>query len=383
MHQIATPNLSEITDAPARKSMGNTSRRSTKFTHVSRHWKRRTAQAALALTVVGGGLVAFGTAAWAHANIVTGVASCASPLGSGYKITWTVANDYNLSETAQVGSATGGLSTVTPLSFTIVASGNGSGGNGTQPYKTKTLAQALPASASGTITLSVNATFSDGFQVTNSGSMTLPGSCGKPPTTTTTTPPTTTTTPHSTTTTTTPRTVTTTTTPHGTTTTTVPGTVTTTTPSPGTPTTTTPSPGLTIVKTERIAGSPSFVRGPIDAIVGDRIDYRLLVTNTGNTSLNVVVTDAKCDAGTIAPTGTQVIAAGASVDYTCSHVLGARTSVDFRNIAYATGTTPTGTTVGPFHSTVYVVVHTPVLRVNTLIPAKPAIPVKKNATFTG
>jgi hypothetical protein len=354
--------------------MGNTATRITRSLRAGRHWKRRTAQAALALTVVSGGLVAFGSTAWAHANIVSGVASCASPLGTGYKVAWTVANDYNLKETAQAGSVTGGLATLTPLSFTIAASGNGSGGNGTLPYKTAALEQTLPASASGTITLSINATFSDGFQVSNSGSLALPGTCGKPPTTTTTI----------------PRSTTTTTIPRSTTTTTVPRSSTTTTTTPKIPVVTVPptplvtqTPGLTIVKTERVAGSPSFVRGPISAIVGDRIDYHLLVTNTGNTSLNVIVSDAKCDGGTLTPSGTQTIASGASLIYTCSHVLGARAGVSFRNIAFATGTTPTGTTVGPFHSTVYVTVHTPVLRVDTLIPAKPAVPVKKNATFTG
>src|ERR1700735_2257430 len=103
-----------------------------------RNRKRRTlhriANLGLLIAIAATGLLGFGTAAFAHANIVSGVASCATPPGSGYPVVWTVSNDWNLSETAQVVTATGGLSSLSALSLTIPASGAGSGGEGMLPY---------------------------------------------------------------------------------------------------------------------------------------------------------------------------------------------------------------------------------------------------------
>jgi uncharacterized repeat protein (TIGR01451 family) len=126
------------------------------------------------------GLVAVAGPASAHANIVTGVAVCASPAGTGSVVTWTVANDYNLSESAQVTAATGGLSTVNPVTQAIAASGNGTGGSGVLPYTTATVTQTLGSSVAGSATLSVTGTFSDGFVTTNTGTVALPSSCTAP-----------------------------------------------------------------------------------------------------------------------------------------------------------------------------------------------------------
>ena len=137
------------------------------------------------------GLVVTGTAASAHANIVTATAACAVPAGSGSVVTWHVANDYNLSEVVTVSDATGGAASVAPQAFSIAASGNGHGGDGTTPYTSATLVQTLPATTSGTDTLTVSSTYSDGFTVADSGSVTLLSGCSPvaPPTTTTTTVP--------------------------------------------------------------------------------------------------------------------------------------------------------------------------------------------------
>jgi hypothetical protein len=123
------------------------------------------------------GLVAVAGSASAHANIVTGVASCAAPAGTGVTVTWTVANDYNLAETANVTAATGGLTTVTPLSQAVAASGNGSGGDGTEPYVTATVTQTLDSTVAGSASLTVVGTFSDGFVSTNTGVVALPSNC--------------------------------------------------------------------------------------------------------------------------------------------------------------------------------------------------------------
>jgi hypothetical protein len=122
-------------------------------------------------------------------------------------------------------------------------------------------------------------------------------------------------------------------------------------------TTTTPTtehPGIKIVKSERVGSSGDYVGGPISAHVGDGIDYRMVVSNTGDTSLTIAFSDPRCDSGTLAPAGTQTIAAGGSLAYTCSHLLVAGDGSSFTNTATATGTSPSGDHVGPVSSSVVV-----------------------------
>ena len=156
------------------------------------HWLRRAVQAGLASLIAVAGLVTFSAAATVSTtNVVSGVAACAPSSGTGYTITWTVANTLNLNETGTVTAATGGLATVTPTTFTLAASGNGAGGAGSAPYKSATLTQTLPATASGTITLSTQATWSDNSTAAASGTVDLSTlSCGTTSGTTTTTTPT-------------------------------------------------------------------------------------------------------------------------------------------------------------------------------------------------
>jgi hypothetical protein len=117
------------------------------------------------------GFALFAVPAFAHANAVTGTATCAT--GGGFAITWTVANDFKLSEVATVTSATGGVSTVSGSPAQIA------GSNG-QPFKTATMTQALPASTTGPATLTVNGVWSDNFSTSNSGSTSLPSGCTPP-----------------------------------------------------------------------------------------------------------------------------------------------------------------------------------------------------------
>ena len=88
-------------------------------------------------------------------------------------------------------SATGGSNTLSQTSFTIPASGNGTGGAGQLPYQSVTVVQTLPQSVSGTIAsrrerhLLWTAT-----RPPTSGGITAPTNCPpSPPTTTTTTVP--------------------------------------------------------------------------------------------------------------------------------------------------------------------------------------------------
>jgi len=145
---------------------------------------RRTVNAGLAagillLGVVGAVLVDPG-AAFAHSNYVTGVASC-STVGANEDITWTVSNDYNLSETATVVSATGGVGTVSGSPAAIPASPG-------QPYKFVIMKQVLPGTTTGSATLGVKGVWSDNYSTTDWGTVSLPTGCVAPPPTVTTAP---------------------------------------------------------------------------------------------------------------------------------------------------------------------------------------------------
>jgi uncharacterized repeat protein (TIGR01451 family) len=162
--------------------MGNKMTNTTRFAH----WLRRIAQGGLALSLVLIGLVTFSTVASAHDDLIVGVASCSSPLGSGYTVSWTVSNNYDMSEAGAVTSVTGGLATLHTASFTIAAQdaayvSNQTSQGATLPYLTAELTQKLPARASGVITLSTNSTWADGTNVSDSGTAELSGlQCGAP-----------------------------------------------------------------------------------------------------------------------------------------------------------------------------------------------------------
>ncbi len=127
---------------------------------------RRVVEGVVASAVAILGLVAFSTPAFAHDNIVSASGACADPLGTGYKVTWTIANDYNATESGSVTSVTGGLATLSATTFSIAASPH-------TPYSTTTLTQTLPASASGSVTLNISSTWSDGYSRTDQGTFDL------------------------------------------------------------------------------------------------------------------------------------------------------------------------------------------------------------------
>jgi uncharacterized repeat protein (TIGR01451 family) len=149
------------------------------------HRFRRMAQGVLALSLVLVGIVAFSTVASAHNDTVVGVASCASPLGSGYSVSWTVSNEWDLSETGTVTSVTGGLATLSATTFSIPAqdayAATHPSRGATLPYLTAAMTQKLPAQASGVITLTTNSKWADGVDVSDAGTAELSGlHCGAP-----------------------------------------------------------------------------------------------------------------------------------------------------------------------------------------------------------
>jgi hypothetical protein len=136
------------------------------------------AQGGLALSLVLIGIVAFSSVASAHNDAVVGVASCSSPLGSGYTVSWTVSNNWDVSEAGTVTSVTGGLATLHATTFTIAAqdaayASTKTSRGATLPNLTAALTQKLPASASGVITLTTNSTWADGVKVSDSGTAEL------------------------------------------------------------------------------------------------------------------------------------------------------------------------------------------------------------------
>jgi hypothetical protein len=133
-------------------------------------------QVGAALTIAACTLVALSPAAFAHANIISGIASCGPPTGTSFQITWSVTNDWNLPETAEV-SATGGVGTLSAASLEIPASGNGSGGAGQLPYATVTTIQTLPNSVTGPISVNVSSRYSDGYRTSNIGQVAAPIDC--------------------------------------------------------------------------------------------------------------------------------------------------------------------------------------------------------------
>ena len=108
-----------------------------------------------------------------------------------------------------------------------------------------------------------------------------------------------------------------------------------------------PDPAFTLEKLQKIDGSEDdFSTAPLTAKVGQTIDYKVLVTNTGNVPLTLSsFGDPHCDAGTITggPSG-GVLAVGTSTAYLCKHTLRAAdvAASPFTNTVMLTGTPPAG-----------------------------------------
>jgi hypothetical protein len=151
-------------------------------------------------------------------------------------------------------------------------------------------------------------------------------------------------------------------------------------------------PAIALQKTERLGDSAQYVVS-LQAEIGQIVNYRMLVTNTGDTTLAVGLTDPVCDGGSLLAGGSTTIAAGATVVYTCSHRLVAADGAMLVNTATATGTTAAGETTGPVSSSAAVqIAFTRVLAAQKTIKArtkhitrraKPAVAVVAPATFTG
>ena len=157
-----------------------------------------------------------------------------------------------------------------------------------------------------------------------------------------------------------------------------------------------PPPAVSLVKTERVGSTGTFVRGPVRGKVGQRVFYRMTITNTGTVPVSVTVKDTGCDAGTLKPVGAAVLNPGASFTFTCSHLLKARDGNQYVNVAIATATASNGAKATATSRVVANVVAGEVLGTQKTVKkkakpkvkpvkkkAKPATPVTAGASFTG
>lgn len=141
-------------------------------THSTTSWLRRVAALAVGIGLAGVASFALVTDASAHANVVSGAAICDQVTGT-YTITWTVANNYNVHETATLVSVSGG-GTLTGLPASIPASPH-------TPYKTATLTQSGVPGTATAAALTVDGVWSDKYSQHDSAALTLGGDCVIPP----------------------------------------------------------------------------------------------------------------------------------------------------------------------------------------------------------
>jgi hypothetical protein len=99
---------------------------------------------------------------------------------------------------------------------------------------------------------------------------------------------------------------------------------------------------IAVTKTERIANVGDFVQGPIAAKVGQTIQYKIDVVDTGNVMVWVTVADALCDAGTLSSPNGIGIGPTSTATFTCSHVVKASEVGNLVNTVTATGTAANG-----------------------------------------
>lgn len=142
---------------------------------------------------------------------------------------------------------------------------------------------------------------------------------------------------------------------------------------------------VTFRKYQRVGGTTNpFVASTIHVLVGEQIQYQLVLTNTSGAPLSLVVSDPLCDAGTLTPTGAQMVAAGATVNFFCSHhVTTEPANAMFENVAEAVATSASAQSTGPIFSGVLADVSAPSVSAKKLAVSPVATAQLQSANFTG
>ncbi len=93
---------------------------------------------------------------------------------------------------------------------------------------------------------------------------------------------------------------------------------------------------FSIVKEQRIAGENSYTKNKLTADIGQKIEYKITVTNTGSSTLNLgPLSDGGCS--NINPSGSTVLKSKESETFTCEHVLGQSDHAPYTNTASIEG----------------------------------------------
>jgi hypothetical protein len=83
-----------------------------------------------------------------------------------------------------------------------------------------------------------------------------------------------------------------------------------------------PSKSFTIETSQKLSFEPTYTQADLNGHVGDTVDYEIVVTNTGSTSLRFgALKDASCEG--ISPAGPTELESLGEETFTCSHKLGA------------------------------------------------------------
>jgi uncharacterized repeat protein (TIGR01451 family) len=102
-------------------------------------------------------------------------------------------------------------------------------------------------------------------------------------------------------------------------------------------------PGIAVEATVRRIGSGGFTRGPVDVLQGQTLEHRFVVTNTGDTPLDVDLAAPSCDAGTLATPkgdtdGDGLLDETETWRFYCTHVVTATDDDPLTSTVIATGT---------------------------------------------
>ncbi len=124
-------------------------------------------------------------------------------------------------------------------------------------------------------------------------------------------------------------------------------------------------PSFTINKEQKIAGEASYTAGEVTGKVGQTVEYKITVKNTGNVAVKfAALKDANC--GAITPSGPTELAAGKEESFTCSHTLAVGT---YTNEASIEGNEGTGTQTSN--------------KVTAKVPAEPNFIIEKQQRIAG
>ncbi|HTY97807.1 MAG TPA: hypothetical protein VMB91_12250 [Solirubrobacteraceae bacterium] len=101
------------------------------------------------------------------------------------------------------------------------------------------------------------------------------------------------------------------------------------------------TPEIAIHKEQRLHGETNYTASKLTGKVGQTVEYKITVENTGNTALHFTsLTDAHCS--NIQPSGQTELAPGAKESFTCEHTLAKGDESPYKNVASIEGCSKQG-----------------------------------------